>query len=207
MNASPAGDCGRIPLASVTWWGGQGSYEIQWRKEPTCAAFCCHVGANHETGPGSPSLEGGSLRCPATMFFLQPWAPSPSSFQCPLPRSLLLLSFLFFVWRGAPSDMEFPGQGSDPSHNCDLCYSCHSTSFLNPLCRARNWTCFLALQRYRQSHYATVGTLTFGCLLCYFQSWLLYLAGKSRERPLYYFLELHRTQLSPCPKRLIFKTK
>ena len=50
--------------------------------------------------------------------------------------------FLFFFFLTAPQHMEFPGQGSDPSRNCDLCHSCSNTgSLLNPLCQAGDRTC------------------------------------------------------------------
>ena len=55
-----------------------------------------------------------------------------------------------------PQPMAFPGQGSDPSHSRDLHHSCGNARSVNPLCRVRNWTGILVLQRYRQSRCATV---------------------------------------------------
>lgn len=54
------------------------------------------------------------------LFFLP-----PSVF---LPSFLLCLSFPFLS--AAPWHMEFSGQGSDPSHSCDLCWSRGNSRFL-----------------------------------------------------------------------------
>ena len=54
-----------------------------------------------------------------------------------------LFSFLANPWH-----MEFPGQGSDPSHSCDLqCNSCGNAISFNPLCGPGDQTCVLVLQR------------------------------------------------------------
>ena len=42
----------------------------------------------------------------------------------------LFLSFLFFFFFGH-HDMGFPGQGSDPSHSCNLCHSYSNTGSFN----------------------------------------------------------------------------
>ena len=61
---------------------------------------------------------------------------------CPLGS----LSGLFFVFPTL-QHMEFPGQGSDPSHSCDLHHSFSNAWSFNSLCRARDLTCVLVLQR------------------------------------------------------------
>ena len=48
----------------------------------------------------------------------------------------------FFFFLAAPQLMEFPGQGSDPSHSFNLCYRCSNTRSFNTLCQARDrWCC------------------------------------------------------------------
>ena len=42
--------------------------------------------------------------------------------------------------------MEFPGQGSDPSHSCNLYCCCNNARSFNPLCRAGDQTCVPALR-------------------------------------------------------------
>ena len=66
--------------------------------------------------------------------------------------------FIFFSLN--PWHMEFPGWGSDSRWEC--------LGSFNPLCWARDWTCALALQRFRQSHCATVGTPNF---FFFFSAW------------------------------------
>ena len=82
---------------------------------------------------------------------------------CLFSPSFLLFSFPFFLFFfffpfGCPSAYRVPGQGSDPSHGCDLCHSCTHAGSFTPLCWARHQTCILVLQRCHQSHGATVGT-------------------------------------------------
>ena len=70
--------------------------------------------------------------------------------------------FVFvFYFVGSLMDMEFPGQGSDLSHNCDLCCSW----ILNRLCQAGDWTYVSVLQKHFLSHFATAGTPV--CVFCY----------------------------------------
>ena len=38
--------------------------------------------------------------------------------------------FFFFSFLATPWHMEFPGQGSDLSHSCDLCHSCSNAGSL-----------------------------------------------------------------------------
>ena len=51
---------------------------------------------------------------------------------------LLLLLSLFLAVQG---HMESLGQGSDPSHSCDVYSSCGNTRSFKPLCQAGDWTC------------------------------------------------------------------
>ena len=55
------------------------------------------------------------------------------------------LFFLFFLFLATPWPMEFLGQGSDPSHSCNLCCSYGNTRSLNPLCqpgiKPMSWCC------------------------------------------------------------------
>ena len=43
---------------------------------------------------------------------------------------------LFLSFLAAPQHMDFLGQGSDPRHSCNLCYSCTNIRSFNPLCQA-----------------------------------------------------------------------
>ena len=73
---------------------------------------------------------------------------------------ILPFFFLFLFWLPYGTwSSQARGQGSDPSHSCDLCCSCSQRhrSF-NPRCWAEDGSCILALQRCCQSHCATVGT-------------------------------------------------
>ena len=54
-----------------------------------------------------------------------------------------------------PSHMEFLGQGSDPSHICDLCCSYGNAGSFNPLCQTRDGTSVLMLQRCHQLHHSS----------------------------------------------------
>ena len=45
--------------------------------------------------------------------------------------------FCFFVFFLFWLHMEFPGQGSDPSHSWDLCQSCRNSGSFNPLCQGQ----------------------------------------------------------------------
>ena len=56
--------------------------------------------------------------------------------------------FFFFSLLAIPKYMEFPGQGSDPRHSCDIWGSCAYARSSNPLCPAGDWTCVLVLQRH-----------------------------------------------------------
>ena len=47
-----------------------------------------------------------------------------SFLSSPFPFSPLL------CFSATPQRMEFPGEGSDPSHSCNLCHSCHNTGSL-----------------------------------------------------------------------------
>ena len=64
----------------------------------------------------------------------------------PCPGFPFFLFFFFFPF-GCPSAYRVPGQGSDPSHGCDLCHSCTHAGSFTPLCWARHQTCILVLQR------------------------------------------------------------
>ena len=64
--------------------------------------------------------------------------------------------FCFFVFPCCPCYMEFSGQGSDLSCSWDLCHSCINVGSFNPLCRARNQTFILMLQRCPRSCCATL---------------------------------------------------
>ena len=66
-------------------------------------------------------------------------------------RIIIILLFLFcyfifyfylFVYFGHTHGIwKFPGQGLYLSHSCNLCHSCGSARFFNPLCQAVDWTC------------------------------------------------------------------
>ena len=54
--------------------------------------------------------------------------------------------------------MEFPGQGSYPSHCLNLSCNCNNArSLLTPLCLAGDWSHVPELPRYHQSHGITAG--------------------------------------------------
>ena len=59
---------------------------------------------------------------------------------------LLHILFFFFSFLATPWHMEFPGQGSDPSHSCNLYCCCNNARSFNPLCRAGDQTCVPALR-------------------------------------------------------------
>ena len=69
----------------------------------------------------------------------------------------LILSLFFPLFLAASQYMEFAGQGSDLSQNCELCHSCSNARSFNPLCQAQARTCALVLQRHHWSHCATAG--------------------------------------------------
>ena len=71
----------------------------------------------------------------------------------------ICLIYLFFSFLAALEHMNFPGQLSDPSCNCNLQRSCSNAEFFNSLCWAGDQTCIPALRRHRWSHCTTVGTL------------------------------------------------
>ena len=52
---------------------------------------------------------------------------------------------IFFFFFGHLWHMEFPGQGSGPSHSCNLFPTCSNARYFNPLCQARiepvSWCC------------------------------------------------------------------
>ena len=54
--------------------------------------------------------------------------------------------FFFFSFLAAPWHMECLGQGSDPSHSCDLCCSWQH-QILNPLCQAKDSKLFSCFKR------------------------------------------------------------
>ena len=64
---------------------------------------------------------------------------------------MLLLMYVEFFLLASLWHMEFPGQGSDPRHSCDLW-------ILNPLCWAGDGTCVSVLQRCHQSCCTTAGS-------------------------------------------------
>ena len=66
-------------------------------------------------------------------------------------------SFFFFLFWLPRGIWKFLGQRSDLSFSCDLCHSCCNTGSLTH-CAEREVK--PALQRYRQSHCATAGTLS-----------------------------------------------
>ena len=66
-------------------------------------------------------------------------------------------SFFFFLFWLPPGIWQFLGQRSDLSFSCDLCHSCCNTGSLTH-CAEREVK--PALQRYRQLHCATAGTLS-----------------------------------------------
>ena len=51
----------------------------------------------------------------------------------------------FFIFLAAPRHMEFPGQGSDPSRSCNLCYRCGNadplTHCVGPGIKPASWRC------------------------------------------------------------------
>ena len=59
--------------------------------------------------------------------------------------SLSLSVFCFVL--APPWHMEFLGQGSDLSCNCNLYHIFSNSRSFSPLCQAGDWTCFLVLQR------------------------------------------------------------
>ena len=69
--------------------------------------------------------------------------------------------FSFLSWLTAPRHMAFLGQGSDPSHRCDLHHNCSTGSLTH---RARPGiepvSCKRPLQRCRWSRCTTAGTLS-----------------------------------------------
>ena len=66
---------------------------------------------------------------------------------------VLLLNFPSFL--ATPWHMEFPGQGSAPSHSCSPCHSGGNARSLTHC--AGDGTCVLELQRRCWSHWATAG--------------------------------------------------
>ena len=113
----------------------------------------------------------------------------------------LFFFFYPFSFLAAPWHMEFPGQGSEPSHSCDPYCSYNNARSFNPLCQARDRTCILVLQRQCRTHCATVGTPwaffnehTQCCLVCgWLNPWMqnLTFGGLTMQRvvtpnPLYY---------------------
>ena len=75
-----------------------------------------------------------------------------------------LFPFLFFFYLfvylsfGHPAAYGFPMATIDQSCSCDLCHNCGNTRSLNPLCRARDQTYVLELQRCCLSHCTSAGT-------------------------------------------------
>ena len=73
------------------------------------------------------------------------------------------------------------GQGSGPSHSCNL--HLWQGQILNPLCRARDWTCVLGLQRCCPSHCTTGGTPTLLYIYIFFFFFFLGLHLQHMEVP------------------------
>ena len=91
-------------------------------------------------------------------FFVCFMAPLHRDLSC-CSQILFFFSFLFFFFFSAALEhMEFPGQGSDLSHSCDLCRSCGNAGSFNPLYQAGDWTCVSAFQRHCQSCCTTAET-------------------------------------------------
>ena len=84
-----------------------------------------------------------------------------SVYICFIYLSVLMLYaytlIFFFLFSAVPPYMEFPGQGSDPRHSCNLSqlWQCQ---ILKPLCQTRNRTCIPELPRCWWSHCTTAGT-------------------------------------------------
>ena len=83
-----------------------------------------------------------------------------------IPKNPLRFSFFpffkFFFFFGCPMAYGSSlARNLNPSHSCELHYSCGNTGSFNPLCQARDQTCFLALKRCHGAHRATEGTLPF----------------------------------------------
>ena len=105
-------------------------------------------------------------------------------------------SFCFLFWH-----MEFPGQGLDPSHRCNLCYSHGNAKSFNPLFRARDWTCVLTLQRCCQSHCATVEPIVPQWEIYDHFNWKLQVR---LEFHVLYFSSIHKTKIQKWSGGLIF---
>lgn len=60
-------------------------------------------------------------------------------------KTLKIIVIFFFSFLAALRQMEFLGQGSDPSHSFDLHCSCGNTRTFNPLFWEGSGTCVLAL--------------------------------------------------------------
>ena len=103
-----------------------------------------------------PSQLNSSIcsKCPFVLFFLpeQHFLSCPGQNPLPMPgppevckrtaagqpkRCGFFCLFVFFSFLAFLRHMEFPGQGSDPSHSCDLSCSCSITGCLTH--RARLW--------------------------------------------------------------------
>ena len=69
-----------------------------------------------------------------------------------LPQHHFLFFFFFFSFLAALRHMEFPGQGSDPSHHHNLSQICSNTRFLIHCAGA-------SAPKTPQSHCSTTGTL------------------------------------------------
>ena len=114
----------------------------------------CHPGSKIHLGNISP----GSLARFANLFrrfssnYLRFCSNSPVS----RPKQLDIKSNFSALFLAAAWHVEFPGEGSDPSHSCNLCYSCSNARSFNPLCQARDQTCVLVPQRHYGSHCTTV---------------------------------------------------
>ena len=95
------------------------------------------------------------------VYLTWPWSQTMTELFCFFLFFLFFLSFFFFffcfsflatLWH-----MEFPGQGSAPSHTWDLHHTCSYVGILNPLCQTGDWTCVPALLRQCWSCCATAG--------------------------------------------------
>ena len=122
----------------ANWPWGQSSLPIQalpsccCRREPSKKrCWWCH----------SPPLK---LLMTSSCLRIKAIKPKDPHNHLPIPfLSLLLLLLLLLLFFAFLQYMKSLSQGSDPKRSQDLC--------LNPLCRARNWTCIPTLQRWHWS--------------------------------------------------------
>ena len=82
----------------------------------------------------------------------------------------LSILFFFFFFFGCPWHTEFLGQGSDPSHSCDLSCSCSSAGSLTHCARTGDRNCVPAFPRCHWSHCTPAGNPTY---LIIHNNWLI----------------------------------